>query len=95
MDLPISLALILTDRATPLAPAGLQNSGILQQAANWMEQGVQAAADHLYAVGLIHGWWSRSSRPPASWRDLDPIGQSEFVGIVEAMIRTYLTRSAD
>ena len=54
------------------------------------KRGVEAAADSLYALGLHHGWWPLSPQLPASWRNLDPIGQSEFLGIVEKTIRSYL-----
>jgi len=54
------------------------------------ERGVEAAADYLYAVGHHHGWWGSIPQPLASWRDLGPIGRSEFGGIVEQTIRAYL-----
>jgi len=58
------------------------------------EAGIETAADHLYAIGLHHHWCPGPSSQPASWRDLDPTGRSEFVGIVEGTIKTFLRHSA-
>lgn len=45
---------------------------------------IDAAARVLDAVGRKHGWWD--ARTP-KYDDLDPIGKSEFGGIIEAMLR--------
>ncbi|HTC11302.1 MAG TPA: hypothetical protein VK726_21270 [Acetobacteraceae bacterium] len=50
-------------------------------------KGIEAAADFLDDVGRHHHWW----HVPGVWtrRDLDPIGGSEFLAIVERIVRTY------
>jgi hypothetical protein len=58
------------------------------------QEGLEAASDRLYAIRLHHHWWRAPSSLPASWRNFDPIGQSEFVGIVEEVISAYLQRTA-
>jgi hypothetical protein len=59
------------------------------------EEGVEAAADALYKVGLHHHWWRGPPKLAASWHDLDPIGRNEFCGIVEGVIKAYLQATAD
>ncbi|HLM14804.1 MAG TPA: hypothetical protein VK362_20585 [Reyranella sp.] len=54
--------------------------------------GIEAAADKLDQFGRHHHWWPASLGP---WRQLDPIAKSEFLGIVEQMIRAYLKTSLD
>jgi hypothetical protein len=39
------------------------------------QRGVEAAADHFHAVGLQHGRWPKPPKLPASWRELDSIGE--------------------
>jgi hypothetical protein len=43
---------------------------------------VQAAARALHDEGTRHGWWPRH----LTYDGLDPIGQSEFDGIVERIL---------
>jgi hypothetical protein len=58
------------------------------------DRGIERAADVLERVGRHHRWWPQSldDRP---WRDRDPIGRSEYLGIVEEMVRAYLTSSGE
>lgn len=44
------------------------------------------AADNLDKVGRHHGWWKTKH---SSWRELDTIGQEEFLDIVWSIIKTY------
>lgn len=43
-----------------------------------------AAADKLDAAGRHYGWWKLAY---PSWRDADPISRSEFLGVVEEILR--------
>jgi hypothetical protein len=45
-----------------------------------MNDPVTAAARVIYAAGQHHGWWPTFKK---SYDELDPIGRSEFDGIVE------------
>lgn len=54
--------------------------------------GIEAAADKLDQFGRHHHWWPASLGP---WRQLDSIAKSDFLGIVEQMIRAYLKTSSD
>jgi hypothetical protein len=54
--------------------------------------GIEAAADKLDQFGRHQHWWPASL---GSWRQFDPIAKSEFLGIVEQMIRAYLKPSSD
>jgi hypothetical protein len=55
------------------------------------DDGVDAAADKLWNFGTHFHWWKNQS---ASWRDSDPIGRSEFGGLVQEIISTYLETAA-
>jgi 3-dehydro-4-phosphotetronate decarboxylase len=55
------------------------------------DAGLEAAADVLDKAGRHHHWWSAADT--RSWRELDPIGQSEFLGIVQELIYAYLAKS--
>jgi hypothetical protein len=50
------------------------------------EAGLEAAADALHQDGLFHHWFTG----PKDWRDIDPLGRSELLGVVERIIRAYL-----
>ena len=54
------------------------------------DAGLEAAADELDKVGRHHHWWPKSVPP---WRDLDAIGKSEFLGIVQEVIYAYQAKS--
>jgi hypothetical protein len=45
-----------------------------------MDDRVTAAARVIYAAGQHHGWWPTFKK---SYDELDPIGRSEFNGIIE------------
>jgi hypothetical protein len=51
-------------------------------------KGIEAAADCLDEVGR-HYHWRRHVVGAQSWRDLDPIGRSEYSGIVESIVLAY------
>jgi hypothetical protein len=53
--------------------------------------GVEAAADKLDQFGRHHHWWPASVGP---WRELDSIGKTEFLGVVEEVVRAYLKASS-
>ena len=55
------------------------------------DAGLEAAADVLDKIGRHHHWWSPNDVRP--WRQMDSIGQSEFLGIVQEMIYAYLAKS--
>ena len=55
------------------------------------DDGLEAAADVLNKAGLHHFWF----KGPPDWRDLDPIGKSEFLSIVEQIVAAYLAKSGD
>jgi len=61
---------------------------------NLDDEGLEAAADCLYAARLHHHRWPDPPQLPTCWRDLDPVGRSEFVGIVEETIQAYLLHLA-
>jgi hypothetical protein len=42
-------------------------------------------------AGRHYHWWSPDVVKP--WREMDPIGQSEFLGIVQEMLYAYLAKS--
>ena len=52
------------------------------------EEGLEAAADVLYRAGSHHSWW-KSAR--TDWRELDPVGQDEFLSITHHIIVAYLS----
>ncbi len=54
------------------------------------DAGPEAAADELDKVGRHHHWWPKNTPP---WRDLDPIGKSEVLGIVQEVIYAYQANS--
>ena len=51
------------------------------------DEQVKSAANILYAAGKHHGWFPKST--PDSWENLDPIGKSEFLGIVQEILEAY------
>jgi hypothetical protein len=51
------------------------------------QAGIERAADQLFEDGFQHQWWSRSLG--SNWRDLDPLGQSEFLDIVTRIVSAY------
>jgi hypothetical protein len=53
------------------------------------QNGLEAAADSLYATGIHHHWWQPV---PASWRDLDPIARDEFLDVVAATVAAYISK---
>jgi hypothetical protein len=54
------------------------------------DDGVEAAADRLWH--LARNW---SPNSPKSWRDQESIGRSEFGGLVQAVVSTYLETVAN
>ena len=50
------------------------------------EKALEAAADKLDEIGTHHGWWKPVTK---SWRELDPIGQEEFLEIVWLVVKAY------
>lgn len=51
------------------------------------EPGLAAAADALYEVGKHHGWFPAGLGK--TWRDMDVLGQLEFLEIVGSIIDAY------
>ena len=49
------------------------------------EPGLGAAADILDQEGRMHGWFKGA----VSWREIDPIGQEEFLSLAGRIIDTY------
>ncbi|MGY3696952.1 hypothetical protein ACVIGA_007032 [Bradyrhizobium sp. USDA 3240] len=47
---------------------------------------VEAAARVLHEAGRHHGWWLPNTRTYDELAATDPIGKSEFDGIVEQML---------
>jgi len=58
------------------------------------DRGIERAADRLNKFGTHHGWWPKSLAGK-SWRDYDPIGRSEYLGLVEELIRDYFKGATD
>lgn len=48
---------------------------------------VEAAARVLHQEGLRHGWWGKYRKSYDELAATDPIGKSEFDGLVERMLR--------
>jgi hypothetical protein len=51
------------------------------------DAGLEAAADILDKTGRHHGRWPKYIKP---WKELDSIGTSEFLGIVEQIVAAYV-----
>ncbi|WP_027525846.1 hypothetical protein [Bradyrhizobium sp. Ec3.3] len=47
---------------------------------------IEAAARVLHEAGLRHGWWLPNTKTYDELAATDPIGKSEFDGIVERML---------
>ena len=47
------------------------------------DEEVFAAGSTLFAFGLLYGWWPENCK---SYEGLDPIGRSEFDGIIECIL---------
>jgi hypothetical protein len=58
------------------------------------DRGIERAADRLDKAGTHHGWWPKSLAGK-SWRDYDPIGRSEYLGLVQELIRDYFRGATD
>jgi len=47
---------------------------------------IEAAARALYAEGLFHHWWPTNTKSYEEFAATDPVGMSEFGGIVERIL---------
>jgi len=61
---------------------------------DFSDRGIERAADRLDKAGTHHGWWPKSLGGK-SWRDYDPIGRSEYLGLVQELIRDYFEGATD
>lgn len=48
--------------------------------------GLERAADKLDRIGRHYGWWPKTV---PEWRNLDPIGKEEFLGLVDEIVHAY------
>lgn len=52
---------------------------------------IEAAGDVLFRAGNFHSWWRQPGRKTiAEMGAADPIAKSEFLGIVEEMLRAAI-----
>lgn len=54
------------------------------------QMNVDAAMEQLEAEGLQYGWWSKDYPTLAEMKEKDPIGYSEFGGLVERILLAAL-----
>ncbi len=46
-------------------------------------ESLERAADKLDRIGRHYGWWPKTV---PEWRNLDPIGKAEFLGLVDEIV---------
>jgi hypothetical protein len=58
----------------------------MNQAAQPTDDEIEAAARVLYEEGCFHHWWPKTTKSYDEFAASDPIGLTEFGGIVERML---------